>query len=393
MFMKTKLGCIKTWYPPLLVLVLIVTFGLSACSDDDVDPPTVSFGEIVWPQRYYPSAPGSVEVRVNVDQGASGLYVWAHAYSISDPNFPEQKLEQLYSSGYPNVFLFDLNRGEGRYRIRVGLQTDHSKLYFEKDALTSETFQVYSGADWYKFDANVEYSIQGERKEDRALDFLHWDTKGNNDFAEVTSPYAGTKVNMVVKWSPKNAVPREVVDIYFTELLEYRKKTAGYWDPGTYQRPKFDLLLCSVAGLKDYYELDWPGASLWEYKISLVNTAKIIERYSSKVDRICYYSAAHELAHLIGKGIKEYCDPPAGYIHDENDWGNEEVCLMTWIGPDPNGVPLYNCGSQTSLFRDEFHFCSADEARLNNSDFLLSIPPNPLKVYSADSTKELMYVR
>lgn len=331
-----------------------------------------TLGDIRWPDKYNTTVEGGLDLIVPIDLNGEdeSFYCWAligwRSSIQDDVVWYDTGLAYLgpgswhadFNFGYHNE---DLN---GIYTLRIGLTFLGGDAYSIKKAEEVAEFNFYVGEEeYYWYDAELEYVYQYQCEifsEER-----FW--------LKAKSPDNRTRV----LWhkhdsSPDTVFNRERIPATADDLLEYRLQVASYWDEDQ-ERAKYHYVLAGIHSFSysndtTLYDID--GLSTNPGEISAA-AAGWIDEYTPSVDylaeRIIKYSTAtHELAHIVGYGLSDYCD--STFLHDASS-----ECIMKWRNYDTfTGEVSWRCGDQVGEpVNDAFYFCDECLARLNSLEFLL----------------------
>ncbi len=267
----------------------------------------------------------------------------------------------------PYTFSADYhNPPEGAYKLYVALETTPSELFHAGNAEELKVYNFYVGSSNYYLDVDVEYIYQ------TGLDILHyWNgpSSSKDDFGYVTAPFSGTRVAFSHAYSPKNPVPRSSVAKTPQQMNLYKLAYASFWDSAQ-TRQIYPYVLCAI----DYFEdaqghrlTDILGASQIEYKVAIVAVGQIEANNASQQASLKQEAACHELAHIVGGGLTDYCEDQNHHATNSQS----SVCLMTG-SISVGSVPYWGCNATNPLkqFDPNFYFCDSCKNRLNDINFL-----------------------
>jgi hypothetical protein len=378
------------WFGILSGLVCIVIVMVISCSDNksgSTSGHVFSFGEIEWPKKYQQTAGGSFSFTVPITLGTGEtVNCWYALYYMQNGSLQLDTGYQwiAYSGSY--TFSADYHvPPEGVYKLYVALETSTPELFHLGNAEESKVYNFYVGSSNYYLDIDVEYIYQ------EGLDILHSYNQpgsGKDDFGTVTEPYGSSRVVFTHAYCPKEHPPRSSVQYALNYIKRYKQAYASFWDNDT-TRPVFPYVLCAI----DYFEdpqsgqrlTDVVGDARREYRVAMVAAGQIEQSFSTGWKDLKLWSACHELSHLVGTGLTDYCT----HSNDHTTNTSQHVCLMTHIATgDPGNVPWYWCpGNQGfKLFDANYDFCDLCKERLRNLDFLF---PGGIPKRSAQS---VMYI-
>jgi hypothetical protein len=329
------------------------------------------FGDINWPEKYVDdqAKSGWLEYSATVVSG-QGAYCWSsiawRPTWSSQAVAPYDTQTYMVSSGTSEYWFSHPYSSSkqilGVYTITIGLTPFDSNLGNEAVAVETRHFNQYVGATFYEHDVDFDYIYQSDGIDD-------YDIFSDNSLSDMADPYRDTRVNFVKHDLRATPPPPEDVRYTTADLRSYRDRFASTWpsDPAQYQC-HYELISIRHFLTRDGRSIS-PNVGLaakgGDNEVACVAEETVDDEFGMYKSSIKMWAAAHELGHVIGIGLSDYCN------HSEEH--SSALCMMAFVSHDLQGNPLWACdGQEIDDFTGQFEFCSICLQHLMNVEFLVA---------------------